>query len=186
MYREWWNDLKRRYLHRKDWKRILKRDYKEMEIENKDFNGYIALLTLIEVADPLLTKYLDTEVCIANNLYSWLQQLPLNENFAITTMFDDKGEIIQWYIDITYQNGVEDGLPFMDDLYLDIIVLPTGEIIEKDKDELLEALKNHEITQQQFDFAYQIFNQVLNHIQTDSFNYFSLSKLHRNLLLDID
>ena len=175
--------MKRRYLHRKDWKRILKRDYKEMKIEDEDFNGYIALLTLIEVSEPLLTKYLDTEICIVNNHYSWLQQLPLDENFAITTMFDDKGEIIQWYIDITYQNGVEDRLPFMVDLYLDIIVLPTGEIIEKDKDELLEALQNHEITQQQFDFAYNIFNQVLNQIQNDTFFYFSLSKLHRNHLL---
>ncbi len=176
--------MKRRYLHRKDWKRILKRDYKEMKIEDEDFNGYIALLTLIEVSEPLLIKYLDTEICIVNNHYSWLQQLPLDENFAITTMFDDKGEIIQWYIDITYQNGVEDRLPFMVDLYLDIIVLPTGEIIEKDQDELLEALQNHEITQQQFDFAYNIFNQVLNQIQNDTFAYFSLSKLHRNLLLE--
>ena len=175
--------MKRRYLHRKDWKRILKRDYKEMKIEDEDFNGYIALLNLIEVSEPLLTKYLDMEICIVNNHYSWLQQLPLDENFAITTMFDDKGEIIQWYIDITYQNGVEDRLPFMVDLYLDIIVLPTGEIIEKDQDELLEALQNHEITQQQFDFAYNIFNQVLNQIQNDTFFYFFLSKLHRNHLL---
>lgn len=129
--------MKRRYLHRKNWRKILKRDYKEMKIENEDFNGYIALLNLIEVAEPLLTKYLDAEVCIANNHYSWLQQLPLNENFAITTMFDDKGEII-----------------------------------EKDKDELLEALKNHEITKQQLDFAYQIFNQVLNHIQTIHLTFF--------------
>ena len=176
--------MKRRYLHRNDWKRIIKREYKEMKIEDEDFHGYIALLDLIEVSQPLLTKCLDTELCIVNNHYSWLQQLPLDENFAITTMFDDKGEIIQWYIDITFKNGVEDGVPYMDDLYLDIIVLPTGEIIEKDKDELLDALQHHEITQQQYDFAYKIFNQVLEHIHNDLFQYFSLSTVHRNLLLE--
>ena len=176
--------MKRRYLHRNDWQRIIARDYKEVKIEDGNFNGYISLIKMIEVSQPLLTKPLNTEFCIVNNQYSWLQQLPLNEHFAITTMFDDNGVIIQWYIDITYQNGVEDGLPFMDDLYLDIIVLPTGEIIEKDKDELLEALRNQEITQQQYDFAYQIFKQVLHQIQTNTFHYFSLSTMHRNLLLE--
>ena len=175
--------MKRRYLHRNEWKRIIKRDYKEMKLENGDFYGYVSLLIMNEVATPLITKPLHKEFCIVDNQYSWLQQLPLNENFAITTMFDNNGDIIQWYIDITFNNGVENGMPYMDDLYLDIIVLPTGEIIEKDKDELLDALQNQEITQQQYDFAYKIFHQLLEQIQNDTFHYFSLSTLHRNLLL---
>ena len=176
--------MKRRYLHRNDWKRIIKREYKEMKLKDETFNGYVSLLMMREVATPLITKPSHKEFCIVDNHYSWLQQLPLNENFAITTMFDDKGDIKQWYIDITYKNGVEDGAPYMDDLYLDIIVLPTGEIIEKDKDELLNALQNDEITQQQYDFANKIFNQVLEQIQNETFCYFSLSTLHRNLLLE--
>ena len=155
-----------------------------MKLEDEDFNGYVSLLIMNEVKTPLITKPLHNEFCIVNNHYSWLQQLPLNENFAITTMFDDKGTIIQWYIDITLNNGVKDGVPYMDDLYLDIIVLPTGEIIEKDKDELLDALKNQEITQQRFDFAYKIFNHVLAQIKNNTFYYFSLSTIHRDLLLD--
>ena len=54
-------------------------------------------------------------------------------------MFNEKVTIIQWYIDICIQNGVENGRPFWDDLYLDLIVLPYGEMIQKDADELEEA-----------------------------------------------
>ena len=132
-----------------------------------------------EVKAPLIVEYLDKKLCIVDRQYSWLQQLPLNENFAITSMFNENGEIIQWYIDITYENGVENGEPYMVDLFLDIVVLPTGEIIEKDKDELEEALKNNWITQSQYELAYQTFHRVL---QDGTFNYFDLSLKHRDLL----
>jgi uncharacterized protein len=74
-------------------------------------------------------------------------------------------------------------MPFMDDLFLDIIVLPTGEIIEKDKDELEDALENQLITQEQYELANKIFHQVLEKIKTNNFPYFSLCTRHFERLL---
>ena len=99
-------------------------------------------------------------------------------------MFDKNGEIVQWYIDITYENGVENGEPYMMDLFLDIVVLPTGEIIEKDKDELEEALQNNWITQSQYELAYQTFHRVLKQIQDGTFIYFDLSLKHHGYILE--
>lgn len=175
--------LKRRYLQRKDWGRISSRTYTEREINEPNFVGYISLIQMHEITQPLFTKHAEKEICIVDKNYSWLQQLPLNENFAITTMFNEVGQIIQWYIDITNENGVENGQPFMDDLFLDLIVWPTGEIIEKDQDELEEALENNLITKQQYDLAYKTFNKVLEEVQNGQFAYFSMSAQHRNLLL---
>lgn len=104
---------KRFFLHRNDWTRIIQRDYSIEQINDKDFNGFIALIKMNEVKEPLITEYLIKKVCIVDNNYLWLQQLPLNENFAITSMFNENREIIQWYIDITYGNGdLYDGLIF--------------------------------------------------------------------------
>lgn len=175
--------LKKRFLHRNDWTRIIKRDYSLEQINHKDFNGFIALIKMNEVKEPLITEYLIKKLCIVDNNYLWLQQLPLNENFAITSMFNENGEIIQWYIDITYENGVENGEPYMLDLFLDIVVLRTGEIIEKDKDELEEALHNNWITKSQYDFAYRVFYQMLKQIHEGTFKYFDLSLKHRDYLL---
>lgn len=48
--------LKRRFLHREDWSRIIKRTYKEKEINDNDFVGYIALIQMHEVSQPLIKK----------------------------------------------------------------------------------------------------------------------------------
>lgn len=98
-------------------------------------------------------------------------------------MFNGAGEIIQWYIDITYENGIENNMPYMDDIFLDLIVFPTGEVIQKDKSELEEALNNKWITQQQYDLAYKTFNKVLEEVQEGEFKFFSMSTKHRNCLL---
>ncbi|WP_107838017.1 DUF402 domain-containing protein [Metasolibacillus meyeri] len=174
--------MKRRYLQRNNWTRVVRSDYRELQIED-DFTGYIALIQMHEVTEPLIKKYGDKELCIVDKRYSWLQQLPFHEHFAVTTMFDQDGEVIQWYIDITYENGVEHGMPYMDDLFLDIVVLPTGEVIQKDQDELAWALEKHIITQQQYELAYQTFHDVLARIDEDNFPYFAMSEKHRNQLV---
>ncbi|MGW8821643.1 DUF402 domain-containing protein [Paenibacillus lautus] len=51
-------------------------------------------------------------------------------------MLNEKKEIIQWYFDISKNIGISDqGVPFWDDLYLDVIVFPNGNLYIKDEDE---------------------------------------------------
>lgn len=163
--------------------RVVRSDYRELQIED-DFTGYIALIQMHEVTEPLIKKYGDKELCIVDKHYSWLQQLPFHEHFAVTTMFDQDGEVIQWYIDITYENGLENDMPYMDDLFLDIVVLPTGEAFQKDQDELAWALEKHIITQQQYELAYQTFHDVLARIDEGNFPYFTMSEKQRNQLVN--
>ena len=71
-------------------------------------------------------------------------------------MFNNNKEIVQWYFDITKQHGVDNrGIPFFDDLYLDVIVLPSSEILLLDEDELKEALDKKEIIKDEYDLAYR-------------------------------
>jgi uncharacterized protein len=49
--------LKRKFGDRSDWKRVLVREYAQSFIETDSFNGYITLLKIVKVADPLYVKY---------------------------------------------------------------------------------------------------------------------------------
>ena len=175
--------LKKRYLHRNDWSRITSRHYLQQWIEEPDFTGYISLIEMHEVKAPLVTKQAGQELRIVDKDYAWLQQLPFNEHYVVTTMFNDKGEVIQWYIDITNENGVDQGEPYMEDLFLDIIVLPTGEVIKKDEDELEQALENEWISKAQYDLAYETFYRLLKQIKQGELKLLASSIKHRDYLL---
>lgn len=98
-------------------------------------------------------------------------------------MFNEKNEIVQWNIDITTHNGVEDGVPYMEDLFLDLIVLPSGEIIKKDLDEIEEALNEGWITNDQYNLAFLTFNCIYEDLLNGTFKYLKLSTVHRNRLV---
>ena len=51
--------LKKRYLHRNDWTRIIQRDYSILYSNENDFKGFIALIKMNEVTKPLITEYLN-------------------------------------------------------------------------------------------------------------------------------
>lgn len=92
----------------------------------------------------------------------------LKKNWSVTTMFDDRDNIIQWYFDITKQNSIdENGQPFYDDLYLDIVVFPSGEVVLFDEDELKEALESGDITQSDFNLAYSEVNKIMDGMAKD-------------------
>ena len=138
----------RRYGDRSDWKRIIQREYTKSYVEKKEFTGHITLINMVKVTEPLWVQYGEKRICIVDDHYMWLQHFPIGKNYSVTTMFDANGEIVQWYIDICYEIGIENNVPWVDDLILDIVVLPTGEIIQLDDDELKEALESGSINQQ--------------------------------------
>lgn len=176
--------MKRKYGDRSDWKRVLEREYAQLYLETDDFKGYISLLKIAKVKEPLHVKYFDQNVCIVNDGYMWLQQFPSDKHHSVTTMFDEKGQIVQWYIDICYMNGVsEDNVPWMDDLFLDIVILPSGDVIQKDSEELDEALLNGTIDETLYNLARKEAELINSLVKEGSFTLLQLSQEHRDILL---
>lgn len=118
--------LKRRYGDRSEWKRLIDREYTQAFIDTDKFKGYGTLIKVNEVSEPLYVQYKEQQICIVNDGYVWMQHFPENEQHSLTTMFNSKGEVVQWYIDICARSGVENNIPWVDDLFIDIVVLPTG------------------------------------------------------------
>jgi len=140
------------------------------------FSGYASAIFIEKVHDKLIRKVGNKEICLVDNGYSWIQRLPLKKNWAITTMFDDKGNIVEWYFDITKLNSIDEkGQPFYDDLYLDVVVLPSGEVVLLDEDELIDALERGVITQGDFELAYSIANNIMDGMAKDIIHLANMS-----------
>jgi hypothetical protein len=100
-------------------------------------------------------------------------------------MFNERQEIIQWYIDTCKIQGVTDqGVPWFDDLYLDVVVLSNGEVFLLDEDELDDALRRSDITTEEYNLATLTAKHLLHEIDAHQFPYFMMSLEHRKQLFE--
>jgi predicted RNA-binding protein associated with RNAse of E/G family len=146
--------MKRKYADRAGWSRILNKSYSSILIDEINFYGHIAYLELSKVKEPLLVTYGYNKLCIVDDSYVWLQHFPIRGDVVLTSTFDQDGHLVQCYFDIVKSVGVTlQGIPYCDDLFIDVVVLPNGEIYLLDEDELEEAYKNNVITEGDYEFA---------------------------------
>lgn len=159
--------MKRKYADRLDWKRVLKKDYICRFFDDGDFKGHISLIHIHEVKEPLVRRIGGQQVCLVDNGYYWMQHFPIGSNYCVTTMLNENKEIVQWYFDISKYVGInERGIPFWDDLYLDLIVFPSGDFCIKDEDELEEAITNNQITEDEYNLANRVMKGLIKEIET--------------------
>ena len=140
-----------RDMRRSDWHRILERRYTVKPCTFQNMEGVVSLLEIQKVTNPLTVHYEDGDVLIADEGYSWLQLAFKDQFFWATVMYDNKGEFMQGYFDITGGNTFEDmENPKFQDMYLDLVLLKDGGIQVLDREELNEALEQKEITAEQY------------------------------------
>jgi len=130
-------------------------NYKKIRIDEDFFKGYACLVKVENMDKPLIVNNGIEEICIMDNGYELIEIYPDNGKYALTIMYDDKGNIIQWYFDISKEIGIENDIPYEDDLYLDMVITKEGNKSILDEDELLEAKDNNFITQEDVEEAYQ-------------------------------
>ncbi len=133
--------MKVRSANRQPWPRLLAQRFATRQITDEIFHGQVTLLCMDRVREPLVVESHEKSLCICDTGYSWLQHFPTQCHYTVTTQFDAAGTVVQWYIDICAQHGVDAaGIPWWQDLYLDLIVMPDGQQQIVDGDELDEAL----------------------------------------------
>ncbi len=136
------------------------------------------------VRAPRIVEYFQRETCIVDAGYAWLRQYPAGEHYTVTAHYDANARIVAWYIDICLQTGVDqDQIPWMDDLYLDLVVSPAMELELKDADELLAARESGMISNAEFDLVWRTANQLMERISHNQFGLLALSDAHRRILL---
>ena len=130
-----------------------------------EFNGDIALIKFDKMHKPYMIG--STNICMANDNYKWLEFYDYNKNHKLTAMYNDKDEIIEWYFDIARKLGKENGIPYEDDLYIDIVLTPNGEILLLDEDELKSAFNRYEVSKADYDMAYNEANLIMDKLKNN-------------------
>ena len=146
--------MKKRKLSYDEWRCIEEKHIHGRQINTSSFEGYIGLIDIEKVSTPQVWKFNGEDTVVCDKGLKWLTILPKNDFYCITAMLNEKNDILLWYIDmIASQEINHDGIPSIEDLYLDLVVYPDGTIIEDDMDELLEALSIKDISNEQYQLA---------------------------------
>ena len=130
------------------------KEFKYMYIDEDDYKGHLGQIHIIKANQPpkeLGEGYIER----ANSGCKWLEFYPENSNVAMTVCFNKENKILNWYFDIINKVGIKDNNPYFEDLYLDVTITPENKIELLDEEELEDALKNNDITKEQYDMAYK-------------------------------
>lgn len=142
--------MKRTRLSRELWTCITDRSVRLARADLPGFRGVVCCLDVRAVSAPQIWRRngADVPVCVAGS--RWVELLPEAGGFCVTAMLGPDRAVRLWYIDMIAGQGVDaDGVPWFDDLYLDLIVWPDGEVQTDDRDELDAALVSGEIAARQ-------------------------------------
>ena len=148
--------MKRKRADRHPWPRVTRSRYQAWRLDHPQFNGYVSVYWMDQVREPLKVPFLGHPTTIADSGHLWLQLFPDGVPHTLTAMVDERGDIVQWYVDICHAHGQDaDGSLWYDDMYLDVVVLPTGELEIIDGEELDEALDQAHVTPDEYAEAWR-------------------------------
>lgn len=175
--------MKRKRADRQPWPRILSHRYAVQRVDSPDFSGYVSHFWMDAVRAPLFVPCAGQIICIADSGHLWLQLFPDDSRHTLTAMLDADRALVQWYVDICQGHGLgDDGVPWFDDLYLDVISLPTGEVEIIDAEELDEALTHNLVTADDYALAWREAIGVRAAIETGSFRLFEVARRRINFM----
>nr|WP_314459024.1 DUF402 domain-containing protein [uncultured Clostridium sp.] len=151
-----------------EWKCIVSKDMYGKKVNTGFFRGYIGLIDIKAVSEKQIWKFNGEEIVVCDKGLKWLSILPQDGFYCITAMMNERNDILVWYIDMIAKQGIDiDGIPYFNDLYLDLVVYPDGKIMVDDMDELEEALFQNDITQEQFNLAINTSNELITGLLND-------------------
>ena len=139
------------------------REVTDMDITIKKLeekNTYITLKEVKAVEQPYSVYINGERVKKLAKDFTIIEYTPLDKKYNVRIHVNDKKEILEYYFDIIAENKIKDGIPFYNDLYLDVVYFQPAATKEGtyiqlvDCNELEEALKENIIDKEQFDMAY--------------------------------
>lgn len=137
-------------------------DKYQIKLYFDDDNHYISVKKLINVRKKFIIK---DGLCVMDNGYYILEIIPKNDNYAMRLFLNSNKVPLEYYFDICKNNRIDPvyNVPCYDDLYLDITYL-NGYINILDEDELLNAYKIGDISQEDYELVYKMKDRLLDEI----------------------
>ena len=73
--------VKRTYADRPNWSRVIEKRFRTTYIEDEEFEGYMSIIYIDKVRDPLFVGVGDETLCLADDGFIWMQYFPLEREF---------------------------------------------------------------------------------------------------------
>lgn len=156
---------------------IIRQKFFAREASYESKTGLEALILIEEVDRPKIISAGGRNLVISDVGYLWYQ-LALRDSFYwLSAAFNDKGELIELYFDITDGNRFDDSYnPEFTDMFLDVVVTPDGGIRILDRDELDEALSAGAITEREYADAIAHCEELCNLLSNSKFSIIEYCK----------
>ena len=154
-------EVVKKYLDRRDWTRITGKKFSWTGLDLPSFRGVAGLVTITGITSPAVFRNLGVDLTVADDGYSWLCLGPEGGHWWLTAMFDERGNLFQHYFDITRRNGMEGAASWFEDMMLDVVMFPDGEIGLLDREELDAALAAGNITPEEHRLALETGEELL-------------------------
>ena len=178
--------MKRSRLSYDEWECIISKDIFGKTVNSELLNGYIGIIDMKEVSKIQTWKFNGEDIVVCDKGRKWLSILPQNDWYCITAMMDEKETVLLWYIDMIANQGVDvDGIPYFDDLYLDLVVYPNGTIIVDDMDELEDALSKKDITQEKFNLAVETSHRLQRGMLSNISSFMEYTKMCYEIIKEL-
>lgn len=144
-------------------KDILEKEYKKVEIKDDPYFAAACLVDIKQVAKKWdVERKNNGEETILDVGYKWLTLYPKDEQFAILTIFDEKEQFVEFYFDIAKKVNYKPRVPYIEDLYLDVVITKENDVIFVDEEELNEAYKLADIKQKDYELARKTADKIVN------------------------
>lgn len=142
-------------------------------INDAELDYYVTVKKIKKAKTPFV---ISSGLTLIDDGYTIVEITPKTENYNVRVYIDSSGKVLQYYIDVSKQNGFDQSvmMPYYTDLYLDIIIT-LGEVEVADEDELNAAAKNGEITEADYALAQSVKQTLLKQIESGTNKYLNLN-----------
>jgi len=146
-------------------------DYDIKIIKEKDC--YTCVKYIKNIDEKYISTHTGKDICLLDNGYYIVEYVPIDEKYVVRVFMNEKKQVLQYYIDSTKENGIEDDIPFYYDLYLDITIdlLADDVITIFDEDELIEAVKSNNAAPEDYILAHNTIDYLLKQIDNKENKY---------------
>lgn len=173
--------MKLNYADRRNDNNILRKEFKIKDTADKKFKGKLSLIDIKDLKNNFQAKRPNglSELVIAKD-YKIMTYFPDNEKYCMSVMYNNDWKLIQWYFDINrYKCKYDSEVPYSEDLYLDVVLLPDGTYYTLDENELMDAYVNKLISKDEYDGAYSTMNRITKMIKQ---NFAEINNFTQNSL----
>ena len=161
--------MKQKFIENTYLKHVLSCDT-SLTVDNEEMYAVVKHIKQVE------KKFIaSSSLCLIDDGYFILELIPKEKNYLIRAFFNDKKELLEYYIDIIKSSGIDEKskLPYYMDLYIDLII--TGDNIEVlDEDELDDAYNLSLITKDDYDLAKSVTESLIEEIKQNTNKYMNM------------